>query len=220
MCIRCCCCVNLRVGGIMMGVMTLILSISSLVPMTLLLIYRLFFARVITHLVQEVSQSDDDSATDRSFRFWEIIKEASNGKDENFPPEDNQQVQWLAMAMLIFFIASLIVLIIYAICSGLLIYGVYKAKKWFLLPWIVCTIALLVAYFIGMCMSLYLVGIQVISVLLFFIALIEIAIAVYLWLCMVSLFQILGSPNWQNRQDWELKPRFSNGYDGVSTNED
>ena len=32
---RCCCCVNLRTGGLMMGVMTLALSVFSIVPMAL-----------------------------------------------------------------------------------------------------------------------------------------------------------------------------------------
>eukprot|EP00095_Tigriopus_kingsejongensis_P010651 maker-scaffold627_size122700-snap-gene-0.31 protein:Tk10651 transcript:maker-scaffold627_size122700-snap-gene-0.31-mRNA-1 annotation:"PREDICTED: uncharacterized protein LOC101744482" len=208
---------NPRVGGIMMGIMTLALSVFSLIPMTLLLIYRLIVSRVITHMVEEISHNDREQEDSSAHMFWEIFIDAVNGKDADLPPDNDQQVQWLAMAMLIFFIASLIVLIIYAVCSGLLIYGVAKAKKWFLLPWIVCTLAFLVAYFIGICLSLFLIGIKIISVFLFFIALIEIAIAVYLWVCIVSLFQILSSPDWQ--QDWELRPKFSAEYDGVPSND-
>jgi hypothetical protein len=48
---RCCCCVTLRTGGITMGIMTLALSLFSVIPMALLLANRVFWARVITHLV-------------------------------------------------------------------------------------------------------------------------------------------------------------------------
>ena len=56
---RCCCCVNLRVGGIMMGVMTLALSVFSIIPMAIFLAQRIFMARVVTHLVEEYSTADD-----------------------------------------------------------------------------------------------------------------------------------------------------------------
>ena len=49
---KCCCCVNLRVGGMMMGVMTLALSVFSLIPMIVFLVSRGHMARVITHLVR------------------------------------------------------------------------------------------------------------------------------------------------------------------------
>ena len=53
-CVRnCCCCVNLRVGGIMMGVMTLALSVFSLVPMSISLANREDLARTVTHMVDE-----------------------------------------------------------------------------------------------------------------------------------------------------------------------
>ena len=57
---------------------------------------------------------------------------------------------------------------------------------------------------------------QVISVLLFFIALVESCVAFYLWLCVVSLFQVLGSDEWRaNADNWEMRPRFSTKYNGV-----
>jgi hypothetical protein len=43
--------VTLRTGGITMGIMTLALSLFSVIPMALLLANRVFWARVITHLV-------------------------------------------------------------------------------------------------------------------------------------------------------------------------
>ncbi len=53
---QCCCCVNLRVGGILMGVMTLALSVFSLVPMAVSLANRVQLARVMTHMVDEYSK--------------------------------------------------------------------------------------------------------------------------------------------------------------------
>ena len=45
---RCCCCVNLRTGGLMMGVMTLALSAFSIVPMALSLSKR--FEAAVTRM--------------------------------------------------------------------------------------------------------------------------------------------------------------------------
>ena len=69
-------------------------------------------------------------------------------------------------------------------------YGAIKGHRWVMLPWIVCTFAFLLAYLAGMCLSLWLVGLKVISLLLFFAALVEIVIGFYLWLCVISLFQV------------------------------
>ncbi len=69
-------------------------------------------------------------------------------------------------------------------------YGAIKGRRWFMLPWIICTFAFLLAYLAGMCLSLWLVGVLVFSLLLFFAALIEIVIALYLWMCVISLFQV------------------------------
>ncbi len=56
-CVRnCCCCVDLRVGGIMMGVMTLALSVFSIVPMAISLANRDELARTMTHLVDEYTE--------------------------------------------------------------------------------------------------------------------------------------------------------------------
>jgi hypothetical protein len=49
--------------------------------------------------------------------------------------------------------------------SVLLMYGAIKGRRWFMLPWIVCTFAFLLAYLAGMCLSLWLVGILVFSIL-------------------------------------------------------
>lgn len=48
---RCCFCVTLRTGGITMGIMTLAMSLFSIIPMAFLLANRVFWARIITHLV-------------------------------------------------------------------------------------------------------------------------------------------------------------------------
>ena len=44
---QCCCCVTLQTGGVMMGVMTLALSLFSIVPMSISLTNRMYLSRVI-----------------------------------------------------------------------------------------------------------------------------------------------------------------------------
>lgn len=213
---RCCFCVNLRVGGMMMGIMTLALSVFSIIPMAISLANRVFMSRVITHLVEEYSYTGSNKPDDmNTVAFWGTVNSAFKNDQSNLPPEDNEKVVWLAFAMLIFFIAALILLVIYAICSALLAYGAAKGKRWLMLPWIVVTFAFLLAYLLGMCLTLWLVGIQVVSVLLFFVALVEIVIALYLWSCVISLFQVLGSEEWADRDGWEMRPRFSTKYNGI-----
>lgn len=212
---RCCCCVNLRVGGIMMGIMTLALSVFSIIPMAISLANRVHMSRVITHMVEEYSYSGTKQDEMNSVAFWGTVSDAFKNDQSSLPPEDNEKVVWLAMAMLIFFIAGLVLLVIYALCSLLLIWGAAKGRRWLMLPWIVVTFAFLLAYVAGMCMTLWLVGIQVLSVFLFFVALVETAIAIYLWTCIISLFQVLGSADWEDRDDWEMRPKFSTKYNGV-----
>ena len=97
-----------------------------------------------------------------SVAFWGVVGEAFNeDTNNNLPPEDDEQVVWLAYAMLIFFIISLVLLAVYAICSILLIWGAVKGYKWLLVPWIIFTFAFVLAYFAGMCLSLWLIGVQV-----------------------------------------------------------
>ncbi len=122
----------------MMGVMTLALSVFSIIPMAVSLANRMYLARVMTHLVNEYSVpgSDDKTGLD-SVTFWGSVDKALNrynnchhdrvakprcqwsqhtfvvrreeGQDDNFlPQEDSPEVQWLAYAMLVFFIVSLV----------------------------------------------------------------------------------------------------------------
>jgi hypothetical protein len=213
----------------MMGVMTLALSVFSIVPFAICLANRIFMARVVHHLVEEYSNSGSSSSTSSNgggvdssldtVAFWGTVNNALRNDGTELPSEDDRDVVWLAYAMLIFFIISLCLLGLYAICSVLLMYGAIKGRRWFMLPWIVCTFAFLLAYLAGMCLSLWLVGILVFSILLFFAALIEIVIALYLWMCVISLFQVLGTDDFRG-QGWEMKPRFSTKYDGVPQNDD
>ena len=79
----------------------------------------------------------------------------------NLPPEDDEKVVWLADVMYVFYVLSIALLVLLAIVSVLCIYGAAKGRRWFILPWVVVTFALLVAYLAGMCLSLWLMGIQV-----------------------------------------------------------
>ena len=207
----------------MMGIMTVALSVFSIVPMAIFLANRIFLARVVTHLVEEYSaESNGDRSPMDSVNFWGAVSNAVKGDSQDMlPPEDDEQVQWLASVMFVFFIVSLVLLGVYAICSVLLIYGAAKGRpRCLLLPWIIATFAFLLAFLAGMCLSLWLVGLAVLPVVFFFIALVEIAVGLYLWLCVISLYDVLGSPDWANHDDWEMRPRFSTKYNGVPTSED
>jgi len=88
------------------------------------------------------------------------------------------------------------------------------------LPWIVCTLALVLAYVAGMCLSLWLVGVGVISVLLFFVALVEACIALYLWICVVSLHQLMADEQWFKENGGNvMEMRMQTKYSSVPANE-
>ncbi len=70
-----------------------------------------------------------------------------------------------------------------------------------------------------MCLSLWLVGIRVVSVLMFFIALVEVVIAFYLWVCVISLHQLLGSDQWLAENNMEMRPKFTSKYNTVPTSD-
>jgi len=137
---------------------------------------------------------------------------------EDLPPEDDEQVVTLRAAMLVFFIVCIILLVVYLFVSLMLMYGSYKGSRWFLLPWLVSTLLFIIAYIVGMCLSTVLFGISVLSLAFLVIAIVESAIALYLWTCVIALFQFLANRENAN-QAWELKPRFNTTYKGVPQSE-
>jgi len=227
---RCCCCVTLRLGGITMGIMTLALSAFSIIPMAISFVHRVFLSQVVTHLLNEVQKEKEEDTTglgskapeDAPPAFWGVVTTAlSNDGQSNLPPEDDEKVQDLANVMFYFFIGCIILLVAYLICSVLLIIGAAKAKRWLLLPWIIATFLFLLAYLGGVIISIILIGSRFEILLLLGFAIVEAAIGFYLWVCIVSLFQILGSDEFRNGGggDWELKPRFTTSYNAVPTHE-
>lgn len=124
--------------------------------------------------------------------------------------------------MWFFFIICIVLLAIYLICSVLLIYGACKGNRWCLLPWIIATFLYMLAYLGGCVATIILFRFHIQIILLLAIAILETAIGFYLWLCIVSLFQILGSDEWRHgngNSDWEMKPRFSTTYNSVPTHD-
>lgn len=99
--------------------------------------------------------------------------------------------------------------------SLMLMYGSVRGSRWLILPWLVATLLFVVAYCAGMVLSTILFGVNVLSLAFLAIAIIESCIALYLWLCVVSLFQHLGDPRQGPAQDWELKPRLNTSYKGI-----
>jgi len=220
---RCCCCVTLRLGGITMGIMTLALSAFSIIPMAISFVHRVFLAQVVTHLLNEIAEpekKDGNSGQPNDVAFWGVVKLISTPDGvSQLPPEDDEKVQDLANVMYYFFIICIVLLGIYLICSVLVIIGAAKAKRWLMLPWIVGTFLFLLAYLGGVFISIYLIGTSRFEILLLLgFAIVEAAIGFYLWVCIVSLFQVLGSDEFRNgggANDWELKPRFTTSYNAV-----
>jgi len=220
---RCCCCVTLRLGGITMGIMTLALSAFSIIPMAISFVHREFLAQVVTHLLNELKEDDDKKpggSSEEGPAFWGVVQKAltPDGQSE-LPAKDSKEVVDLANVMFYFFIICLILLGIYLICSIFVILGAAKAKRWWMLPWIVGTFLFLLAYLGGVIISIILIGTARFEILLLLgFAIVEAAIGFYLWVCIVSLFQVLGSDEFRNgggANDWELKPRFTTSYNAV-----
>ena len=66
----------------------------------------------------------------------------------------------------------------------------FQGKRWLLLPWIILTFLLLLAYLGGTITSIIELGYRFEILLLLGFAIVEVAIGFYLWVCIVSLFQV------------------------------
>jgi len=203
-----------------MGVMTLALSVFSIVPMSLSLVNRQYLARVIVHMLDKYGQRGEGEKEDAPqqsqspFDFWGAVTDVfSNDVSDELPEEDTERVSGLASAMVVFFIVCIILLIIYLLCSIMLMIGSARGSRWLILPWIVATFLFILSYLVGMALSMWLFGGGLLVLALFAIAFIESIIAFYLWLCVVSLFQALGSR--EIGEGWELKPRLNTSYKGI-----
>merc|ERR1712168_1242800 len=211
---RCCCCANLRTGGLMMGVMTMALSLNN----------RLYLSRVVVHMLNRYARPTEEVKIQEQqspfepMEFWGTVSEMfkKDGPDQ-LPAEDDTKVTRLAAAMLIFFIVCIILLVVYLICSVMLMYGSVRGSRWLILPWLVATFLFILAYIAGMCLSTVLFGITLLSLAFLTIAIIESCIALYLWLCVISLFQLLADRH--GNQAYELKPRLNTSYKGIPTDE-
>merc|ERR1712079_744476 len=84
---RCCCCVNLRTGGLMMGFMTLVMSIFSIVPMAISLSNRLYLSRVVVYMLRRYGNAnnededydDSDSEPFEAMEFWGTVNDVLKG---------------------------------------------------------------------------------------------------------------------------------------------
>jgi len=211
--------VNLRTGGLMMGIMTLALSVFSIVPMSISLVNRDYLSRVTVHMLNKFGRNSQENkeATDpiNYVDLWGTVTDiVHKEKEDDLPAEDDLQVVRLREAMLVFFIVCIILLVVYLFVSLMLMYGSVKGSRWYILPWLVASLLFVIAYMVGMCLSTVLFGVSVLSLVLLVIAIVESVVAFYLWLCVVSLFQKLGNRQYAN-QAWELKPRMQVNYSGI-----
>ena len=142
----------------------------------------------------------------RELNMWGTVQDLLQNA-ATLPDEDDTKVVRLAAAMLIFFIVCIVLLLVYLVCryenadflftthnsqlSIMLMYGSVRGSRWLILPWLVATLLFIVAYCAGMVLSTILFGVNVLSLAFLAIAIIESCIALYLWLCVISLFQHL-----------------------------
>jgi len=203
-----------------MGFMTLVMSIFSIVPMAISLSNRLYLSRVVVYMLrrygtntasEDEDYDDSDAPPFEPMEFWGTVNKVLKGAEENLPEEDNTRVVRLATAMLIFFIVCIILLLVYLACSIMLMYGSVKGSRWLILPWLVATFLFILAYIAGMILSTILFGVTLLSIAFLAIAIIESCIALYLWVCVISLFQLLADRQ-ASSQAWELKPRLNTSY--------
>ena len=95
-------------------------------------------------------------------------------------------------------------------------YGSVRGSRWLILPWLVATLLFIVAYCAGMVLSTILFGVNVLSLAFLAIAIIESCIALYLWLCVISLFQHLADRQ-TNTQVTVLIIYFGDGIKNISS---
>jgi len=200
----------------MMGVMTLALSVFSIVPMGISLGNRLHLAQVVTHILNEYGR-DSEQTGQSDLSMWGTVQDLLQN-NARLPDETDTKVTRLAAAMLIFFIVCIILLVVYLVCSLMLMYGSVRGSRWLILPWLVATLLFIVAYIAGMILSTILFGVNELSLAFLAIAIIESCIALYLWLCVVSLFQDLADGQ-SDTQAWEMKPRLNTSYKGIPSEE-
>ena len=98
----------------------------------------------------------------------------------------------------------------------MLMYGSVRGSRWLILPWLVATLLFIVAYCAGMVLSTILFGVNVLSLAFLAIAIIESCIALYLWLCVISLFQHLADRQ-TNTQVTVLIIYFGDGIKNISS---
>ena len=119
----------------MMGVMTVAMSIFSIVPMSISLSNRVYLSRVISYMLGRYGKPTGDAEQDSQqqafepMEFWGTVSNIfkKDGPDQ-LPDEDDPRVVRLATAMLIFFIVCIILLIVYFVCSIMLMYGSAKVR--------------------------------------------------------------------------------------------
>merc|ERR1712029_778207 len=96
---------------------------------------------------------------EKQVAFWGVVSNAlSNDGQSNLPPKDDEEVVRMTEIMFIFFLVCIGILLVYLVCSILLIFGAAKGKRWLLLPWIILTFLLLLAYLGGTITSIIELG--------------------------------------------------------------
>lgn len=195
------CCISLRVGGIVSGILSLVLAIRVLVSLVVTYLAAM-------HLVERFSDARDNrgnsTLSDRvegSAESLDTFRDNGNQtlRTERSTWEDENNDRRAGQTSIIHTasITVLAMVALFAVTSVLLIYGAAKGRRGFMLPWIICAFVFLLGYLGGMCLSVWLVGLGHFWVI---ITLVETCFGFYLWLCVVSLFQV-GKIRGENKEE-------------------
>ena len=67
---------------------------------------------------------------EKQVAFWGVVSNAlSNDGQSNLPPKDDEEVVRMTEIMFIFFLVCIGILLVYLVCSILLIFGAAKVRK-------------------------------------------------------------------------------------------
>uniref|UniRef100_A0A1L8D9Z4 Putative membrane protein n=1 Tax=Nyssomyia neivai TaxID=330878 RepID=A0A1L8D9Z4_9DIPT len=178
---KCCCCIALPTGGIILGVLGAINSLIGIILPILALIH--------------LDNFFDTIQEDRNNNFNEpavIGRDVFNMTDDEHPPPTKEQIEIARLLLKIILVVIVIVNVFVLLSSIFLIVGAKTKRKEFILPYLISDafgIGFMILYFINNAINGPSVAQGIFS------ALIYLLLAGYLWLCVFSLYQWIKENN-------------------------
>ncbi|XP_055685946.1 uncharacterized protein LOC129791688 isoform X1 [Lutzomyia longipalpis] len=172
---KCCCCISLPTGGVILGVLGVISSLFAIVLPVFGLVY-------LDVLFDAAKQAREDAARDAATG----ILVGNMTENSEFDGVTDEQLDLARLLLTIIFIIMIIVNIFVLISAILLIIGAKRKRREFILPYLITDafgIAFTLLYFINNAANGVNLGQTIVSAIIYFF------LAGYLWLCVFSLYQ-------------------------------